>query len=249
MIVLFTDFSLHDPYVGQLKAVLAQACPGQPVIDLLHIVPAFNAHAGAHLFSALAQGFPPGTVFIGVVDPGVGSARDALVIEADGHYLVGPDNGLFSVRMQRAAHVRCWRIDRRPPDCSNTFHGRDIFAPIAARLAQGERMPEGLTLIDAPQVLFDASDLARILYIDHYGNAWTGLRGPGIDRQTQLQIAGQALRHANTFAEVPKGQPFWYVNSSGLVEIAVNRDSAAERLGLRIGDIVRLSPGQGQRVH
>ncbi len=249
MIALFTDFGLHDPYVGQLKAVLAQASPAIPVIDLLHEVPAFNAHAGAHLLSALSDGFPPGTVFIGVVDPGVGTERDALVIEADAHLFVGPDNGLFSVCMQRACSVRGWRIEWRPSACSNTFHGRDIFAPIAARLANGERMPDGLSAIDAPRVMFDANDLARVIYIDHYGNAWTGLRGNGVDRHTQLQVAGKALSHAGTFAEVSKGQSFWYVNSSGLVEIAVNRGSAADTLGLRIGDLVGLVPGQARRVH
>ena len=138
MIVLFTDFGVRDPYVGQVKARLAEHAPGQPIIDLLHEVPDFNPHAGAHLLAAFAAGFPPGSVFLAVVDPGVGTPRDAVVAMAGGRWFVGPDNGLLSVVSARHPDTRLWRITWQPKGLSATFHGRDLFAQIAAEIARGE---------------------------------------------------------------------------------------------------------------
>lgn len=240
MIVLFTDFGWHDPYVGQIKARLAEAAPGVPVIDLLHAVPDFNAHAGAHLLDAFARDFPVGSVFVGVVDPGVGGPRGALVVEADGRFYVGPDNGLLAIVAGRARQARYWRIDWRPNRLSATFHGRDLFAPIAAAIAAGRFPAEYLTEIGEPEVRFDLADLPRVLYLDHYGNAWTGLRGGLPGEAAVLMVKGRTLARRTTFAEAAKGEAFWYVNSVGLVEIAVNRGSAVAQLGLAVGDGVRL---------
>lgn len=240
MLVLFTDFGWHDPYVGQLKARLAEAAPGVPVIDLLHAVPDFNAHAGAHLLDALARQFPAGSVFVCVVDPGVGGPRDAIVVEADGRWYVGPDNGLLSILAGRADALRCWRIDWRPERLSATFHGRDLFAPVAGAIAAGQFPEAWLSRIDAPVVQFDTAELPRVLYLDHYGNAWTGLRGGLLGDADSLDVKGQRLGHRTTFGEAGKGEAFWYVNSAGLVEIAVNRGSAVTKLGLAVGDMVRL---------
>src|SRR5215475_5546247 len=138
MIVLFTDFGTDDIYVAQVKAALMQhADPGTPILDLLHAAPNFDARAGAHLLAALQASFPVGSVFLAVIDPGVGGARDAVVLEADGKAYVGPDNGLLSVVAARAAKARTWRITWRPPATSASFHGRDLFAPIAAWIAAG----------------------------------------------------------------------------------------------------------------
>lgn len=247
MIVLFTDFGWHDPYVGQVKAVLAQAAPGVPVIDLLHAVPDFNAHAGAVLLDALAPAFPAGSVFVCVVDPGVGSPRQAMVAEADGRWYVGPDNGLLSVVASRASAARYWRVDWRPERLSASFHGRDLFAPIAGEIATG-RFPDGkLTEVASPEVRCDAADLPRIVYIDHYGNAWTGLRGGLMSDVEMLAIHDRQLARRTTYHEAGKGEPFWYVNSVGLVEIAVNRGSAAAQLGLKVGDPVRLGQAVAAR--
>jgi S-adenosylmethionine hydrolase len=240
MIVLFTDFGWQDPYVAQVKAVLAGTAPGVPVIDLLHAVPDFNAHAGAQLLAALAPTFPAGSVFLCVVDPGVGGPRRALLVEADGRWYVGPDNGLLSVLAGRAEQVRYWHIAWRPDPLSATFHGRDLFAPIAAEIA-GIRLPEDkLTHIEAPEVRFDPADLPRIIYIDHYGNAWTGIRGGLLADVTEIEAKGRRIARARIFHEAAKGDAFWYVNSVGLAEIAVNRGSAAERLGLAVGDPVSM---------
>ncbi|MCS6787008.1 MAG: SAM-dependent chlorinase/fluorinase, partial [Thiobacillaceae bacterium] len=114
MLVLFTDYGVTDPYVGQVKAVLTQHAPGVAIIDLLHEAPAYNAHAGAHLLAALATAFPAGSVFLAVVDPGVGTPRETLVAEADGRWFVGPDNGLLSIVAARADERRFWRITWRP---------------------------------------------------------------------------------------------------------------------------------------
>lgn len=248
MLVLFTDYGLTDPYVGQVKAVLAQHAPGVPVIDLMHDVPAYNAHAGAHLLAALIAPFPVGSVFLAVVDPGVGTPRETLVMQADGRWYVGPDNGLMSIVAARAESARYWRIAWRPERLSASFHGRDLFAPIAAWLAT-QALPAGsLTPLSAPTVMFDPADLPRVIHIDHFGNAWTGIRG-SLMQGAGLEVKGRPLAHHRVFAEAPKDTAFWYVNSAGLVEIAANRASAAALLGLEIGDPVRLSGSPESRLH
>ena len=249
MLVLFTDYGWHDPYVGQVKAVLHAAAPGVPIIDLTHAAPDFNAHAGAHLLAALASHFPVGAVFFCVVDPGVGGPREAAVVEAGGRWFVGPDNGLLSLVAARAEAVRLWRIVWRPDQLSDTFHGRDLFAPIAAEIAAGRFPGDKLEAIAKLTVEFDQSELPRIIYIDHYGNAWTGIRGGLADPTLTLEVKGHSLAWRRVFAEAGKGEAFWYVNSEGLIEIAANRVSAAQLLDLRVGDPVRLAGSPGSHWH
>lgn len=240
MLVLFTDYGWTDPYVGQVKAVLAHEAPAVPVVDLLHGAPDFNAHAGAQLLDALCRSYPEGSVFFCVVDPGVGGPRQAAVVEADGRWYVGPDNGLLSIVAARASRLRTWQIVWRPEKLSDTFHGRDLFAPIAAWIAAGRVPEDKLKPIGQLEVQFDAADLPRVIYLDHYGNAWTGLRGGLMTGEAALEVKGRALPYCRTFAEAGKGEAFWHVNSAGLVEIAANRASAAELLGLKVGDKVNL---------
>ena len=238
MIVLFTDFGVRDPYVGQMKARLAEHAPTQLVVDLLHEVPDFNPHAGAHLLAALASDFPSGSVFLAVVDPGVGTPRDAVAVMAGGRWFVGPDNGLLSVVAARHADARLWRIVWQPEGLSSTFHGRDLFAPIAADIARGEFPADKLIPIDKLNVEFDAGDLARVIYIDHYGNAWTGVRG--VPQDARVSAAGERFRHGESFGFAGKGEGFWFINSVGLLELAVNRGSAAAAFGLKVGDPVQV---------
>jgi S-adenosylmethionine hydrolase len=238
VIVLFTDFGIRDPYVGQVKARLAEQAPAQQVVDLLHEAPDFNPHAGAHLLAALSTGFPPGSVFLAVVDPGVGTPRDAVAVLAGGHWFVGPDNGLLSVVAARHPDTQRWRINWQPDDLSPTFHGRDLFALIAADIARGEFPTDKLTPIDALQVEFDAGDLARVIYIDHFGNAWTGVRG--VLKDARVSAAGKTFKHSESFGFVGKGEGFWFINSAGLLELAVNRGSAAVAYGLKVGDPVQV---------
>lgn len=238
MIVLFTDFGVRDPYVGQVKARLAEHAPAQQVVDLLHEAPDFNPHAGAHLLAAFAPGFPPGSVFLAVVDPGVGTARDAVVVLAGGRWFVGPDNGLLSVAAAREPDARLWRITWHPEALSATFHGRDLFALIAADIARGEFPADKLAPTDKLHVEFDAGDLPRVIYIDHYGNAWTGVRGAPKD--ARVSAAGELFKHSESFGFVGKGEGFWFVNSVGLLGLAVNRGSAATTFGLAVGDPVQV---------
>jgi hypothetical protein len=241
MIVLFTDFGADDIYVAQVKAVLVQqAPPGTPIHDLLHSVPNFDARAGAHLLAALQAWFPAGSVFLAVIDPGVGSTRDAIVLEADGKAYVGPDNGLLSVVAARAVKVRSWRIVWRPHAPSASFHGRDLFAPVAAWIAAGNVAKDKLEETPGLNVQFGPDDLVEVIYIDHYGNALTGLRAGNVARSARIEAGGGQLTYARVFADAPAGNGFWYENSVGLVEIAINGGSAAESLGIHIGDPVRV---------
>jgi len=238
MIVLFTDFGLAGPYTGQVTAVLRETAPDVPVIQLFADAPAGQPKPAAYLLAAYATWFPARTVLLCVVDPGVGSARRGLIVEAADRLYVGPDNGLFEVVLRRAAKPRCWEISWQPPALSASFHGRDLFAPVAGRLAQGEA-PSALASRALPQGHPDwPDDLAEIVYIDHYGNALTGLRGECLPLSAGLLAGGHGVGHAPTFSAMPRGEAFWYVNSNGLVEIAVNAGRADETLGLAIGSEV-----------
>lgn len=239
MIALFTDFGANDLHVGQVKAAIWEVAPDAQIVDLLHEAPAFDPKAGAHLLAALVPQFPIGSVFFAVVDPGVGGQRDAVAMPADGKWYVGPDNGLLSVVAARAAQCRLWRIVWRPRDISRSFHGRDLFAPFAAWLDQGN-FPHGKAEdIAQLEVRLGAADLPEVIYLDHYGNALTGLRAGHLAGDGKIRIGQHELRHASVFSEVPSGQAFWYENSIGLVEIAVNCGNAAEQMGLRVGQAVR----------
>ena len=236
-IVLFTDFGSGDLYVGQVKAALQRLAPGMSVIDLLHDAPAFNVRASAHLLAAMVGCFAEGSVFLTVVDPGVGGARNALVVCADDRWYVGPDNGLLSVIWARAAKGDCWRIVWRPKQLSASFHGRDLFAPVAATLAVQGGLPKGwFEDVGTLDVEFGGDDLPEIIYVDHYGNAHTGIRASGIPREALLAVGERRLSYARVFSEMAAGEAFWYENSQGLVEIAVSCGSAARLLGLKIGD-------------
>jgi hypothetical protein len=238
-IVLFTDFGSRDLYLGQVKAVLARDAPGMVVIDLLNDAPAFNVRAAAHLLASLVPTFPQGSVFLSVVDPGVGGTREPVALRAEGYRFVGPDNGLLSVFAARAAFPEAYRIAWRPETLSSSFHGRDLFAPVAARIEM-DSVPQGwLVPLEGLSVGFGAEDLAEIIYVDHYGNAMTGLRAAAVRRDAILVVRDARLSHASIFSAVPLAAAFWYSNSQGLIEIAVNQGSAASGLQLGIGDPVR----------
>ena len=241
VIVLFTDFGLSDPYVGQMHAVFAREAPGVPVIDLFHSVPPFNIRAGAYLLPAYSRDFPPETVFVCVVDPGVGGDRRPLMLRADKRWYVGPDNGLFELVSRRASEHRCHVIRWRPEKLSASFHGRDLFAPVAARLARGETPEADPAELTTPLGAPWPEDLAEIIHIDHYGNAITGLRAKSATTTQEIRVGGEVIPYARVFSEVPPGRVFWYENANGLVEIAIHGGSAAARFDFKSGDPVTLS--------
>jgi S-adenosylmethionine hydrolase len=241
-IFLFTDFGTADIYVGQVKAVLLREAPGVPVIDLLHEAPVQNARASAHLLAALSARVPPASVVLAVVDPGVGSERDAVVVRAGDTWFVGPDNGLLSVVAARAPRIEVSRIVWRPEELSPSFHGRDLFAPVAGWLACGEPDAAHLEPKASLDVNFGGGDLHEVIYLDHYGNAMTGIRADAAHRDVRLRVMGRVVTAARVFSDVAEGELFWYPNSIGLVEIAANRASAAAKLRLDIGERVALEP-------
>jgi S-adenosyl-L-methionine hydrolase (adenosine-forming) len=235
MLVLFTDFGLDGPYTGQMKAVLLGEAPGVPIVDLCADLPPFDAQGAAYLLAAYQMYFPTGAVFVCVVDPGVGSVRDAVIVEADGRLFVGPDNGLFAQVVRRAQSASAWRITWAPEHLSSSFHGRDLFAPVAAMLARGEA-PPGEPL--SPDMIDRADwpdELARIVYVDRYGNLVSGYRAAGIDQAQTVAAGGRTIAHGDTFSAVPAGAAFWYANSNGLIEIAVNQGRADAVLKLDVG--------------
>jgi len=235
MIVLFTDFGLEGPYTGQMKAVLHQMAPSIPVIDLFADAPVGNPKASAYLLAVYAEWFPVGTVFLSVVDPGVGGTRPAIIVEADGRWYVGPGNGLFELIQRRAGRTGSWDVDWKPDGLSASFHGRDLFAPVAAILARGEP-PPGRPRKNGEDRRADwPDDLCEIVYVDHFGNAMTGLRAAVLPPNARLATAGRVLERATTFSDRPLGAAFWYENSNGLAEIAVNQRRADHELGLAIG--------------
>ena len=238
MILLFTDYGATDIYVGQVKMVLAECAPGVPVIDLLHEAPPFNVRAGAHLLAALSTRLRAGDVVLAVVDPGVGGVRDAIAVCTGSCWLVAPDNGLASVAAARADDANLFTIRWRPGVLSASFHGRDLFAPVAAMLACGDPADARLETRAKLSVTLGPDDLAEIVYLDHFGNAITGLRARNLPPGARLAVAGRTIAHARVFSAAPAGEPFWYENSIGLAEIAGNRESAARRLGLAVGQQV-----------
>lgn len=239
MFVLFTDFGASGPYLGQMRAVLHRDAPGVPVLDLMADVPAFDVRAGAYLLAAYAPAFPKGAHFVCVVDPGVGGARRGLVLEGNGQCFIGPDNGLLAIVSRRLQGACFHEIAWRPERLSASFHGRDLFAPLAARLAQGLR--DGLESCDTESIVGRdwPDDLAQVVYIDTYGNAVTGLRAAGLQGDARLEVADTIVRRARTFSDVPVGGAFWYENANGLAEIAVNQGRAAA-LGLTVGTEIRV---------
>ena len=238
-IFTFTDFGLAGPYIGQVEERIFRIDAGLDVIHLVADAPGFSPVSAGYLLAAVASQCGAG-VFLSVVDPGVGGLRKPVVIKCGGQWFVGPDNGLFAPLLARQGESHVFRINYKPEVLSETFHGRDLFAPVAARLAAGIFV--ALEPIDAPD--FGAADVMQarcIVYCDHYGNLMTSIAGDDLEESRSLLLNGELLAHAPRFEAVPANAAFWYVNSLGLVEIAVNRGSARQRFGADVGDPVAIA--------
>jgi len=240
VIFLFTDFGWQGPYVGQMKAVTAGLAPSSAVIDLMHDAPAFQPKPSAYLLAALLDHLPQDAIVCAVVDPGVGSDRPGVLAHVDGRLLVGPGNGLFEIALRRAQTARLDRLTREPVHLSASFHGRDFFAPTAARLARGEQVPTASLEGESRPGRDWPDELAEIVYVDGYGNAMTGLPATSL-KGIPLLAAGRRLRCLRTFSDAAPGEAFWYPNSIGLAEIAVNQGNAAAELDLDLGSQVRIA--------
>jgi len=241
LLALYSDFGSDGPYCGQVFAKWAEHAPDIPAINLFANSPAFDIEAGAHLLFAYTRQLPSGSVIEAVVDPGVGGSREACVIQADDYWFVGPSNGLFDVIMGRSKVCHAWHVDWRPVSLSNTFHGRDLFAPIAADIANNGKLTKAANPISPKDIMHNdiVSDPSeRIVFIDVYGNLVTGISSGQIHPSQKITINNNALSFAPRFDAVPKGHAFWYVNSNGLVEIAANQTSACELFASQVGQVI-----------
>ena len=237
MLFFFTDYGLAGPYIGQVETVLHQHAPNSKVINLMADAPRNNPKASAYLLASLIHQIPIGSIIFSVVDPGVGSDKDKpTAIKIDGRWFVGPDNGLFDIVAKHAKEILAWHITWIPETLSSSFHGRDIYAPVCAMLENKDQIPgDRVGWTDKHQW---PDDLDEVIYIDHFGNCMTGIRAESLNKVKVLKINDQEIPNAKTFSDVTAGQVFWYENSNGLVEIAVNLGSAREVLDIAIGSVV-----------
>ncbi len=259
IITLTTDFGLHDPYVAAMKGSMLAIAPDVSLVDVSHQVPPQDVASGAYVLSGAYRYFPPGTVHLAVVDPGVGSARRAIVVETADYRFVGPDNGLFSAVFQRernwnAVEIRNEKYFRST--VSPTFHGRDIFGPIAAHLCNGAPVAELGPPVSDPERLDlwsiqeeDGVIAGRIVHIDRFGN--------GVSNLSRKRVGGGEVRVrvgesvfagiCRTYAGVPEGEALVLYGSEDTLEVAVNGGSAAEALGVQRGDSMIVECGRNPR--
>ena len=249
IIALLTDFSTADSYVAEMKGVILSALPEATLVDVTHSIPPGDVRSGAHVLARVWRRFPPGTVHLAVVDPGVGTTRAALAIAAHDRFFVGPDNGLFTPVLGDASAI----VELpTPPGASPTFHGRDLFAPAAAMLAGGRAIASLGSPLDGepvrlayPEPHYEGKTVVgEVTYIDRFGTLVTNLTPELVPSYARIEIedvdAGPLRR---TFGDVPTGGLVCYVGSGGEVEIAVRDGSAARRLGIGVGGRVRARLG------
>lgn len=255
VITLTTDFGLQDYYVSAMKAVMLGIAPEARLVDISHEVPSQDIMAGAWILKNSAMLFPEGSVHTVVVDPGVGTDRKAIAMEVDDRYFVGPDNGIFSLLIEeydyRAVNLtnsEYWRTNR-----SSTFHGRDIFAPVAAHLSQGVPLDElGDPLEDLVTYrwtvpIADKDGLeGMVIHIDKFGNLVTNITGEQMEevignKSVKIYVGNTILDEiVPTFGSVPEGEPAAYIGSSGMLEIGINKGNAKEMLSVQKGAQISL---------
>lgn len=260
IITLTTDFGLQDGYVGAMQGVILSICPTATIIHLSHHIPPQEVHAAAFVLYQAFGFYPPQTVHCAVVDPGVGSRRRAVAVRTNCGIFVGPDNGVFSlvttaegINVQEA--VTLTNPDYQLPAISATFHGRDIFAPAAAHIARGvplcEFGPSAINLVQldaaAGSKQTGPSKAGRISHIDRFGNLILDLTASDIENTEEVtfKIGDQVIKSLSyTFTDVPMNQLLAYLGSTrGHVEIAVRNGNAAQRLGVKVGDVVKVNDG------
>ncbi len=259
LIALMTDFGYKDPYVGVMKGVVKSINPDAEIVDLTHGVTRHSILEAAINLLVSAEYFPQGTIFVVVVDPGVGSERRALLIETNNYVLIGPDNGCLSLLMERDGVKRAFDISSsryRLAKVSSTFHGRDVFAPIAAWVSKGVSLEDIGVEIDVGSIvkisiekpacyLEEKVIVGRALYIDLYGNVMTNVEANYINLinakiGSRLSVAVDSGEHQciyeTSFSRVPQGELACYINSWGFLEVAVNMGDASQFLKVKPGD-------------
>lgn len=255
IITLTTDFGLQDYYVSAMKAVILGISPDVRMIDISHDIPPQDIMAGSWVVKNSTPLFPDGTIHLVVIDPGVGTEREPVALKVGNQYYVGPDNGIFSLLIEdrdfEAVRLNNEKYWREGP--SNTFHGRDIFAPVAAHISQGVPLDDLGEAINKLVTYRWASPIADkdglqgwIIHIDKFGNLVTNLSESLIndtldDSSVKIYIGNTILEDiVNTFGSVPEGEPAAYIGSSGMLEIGINKGSAEEMLGVQKGAQISL---------
>ncbi len=239
MVFLLSDYR-NSFYTSQVIAKIKSLDNSIDVVDAVSDLPQFNVKASAYLIAAYIEQLPTNCVVIGVVDPGVGSDRLTIAFKKNLRWFIGPDNGLFT-RILAAGSGKKIPIKRveQNENISKTFHGRDVFAPAAVKLMQSDPSWPVISNCDCITMrMLDQWDrnLFQVIYIDSFGNGITGVSEHTVSSDNVVLVSGFELRHANTFSEVDKGYGMWYINSIGLLEVAVNQGSAANQFQLKIGD-------------
>lgn len=254
IITLLTDFGLADHYVAAMKGVILGICPEARLVDISHEIKPFGIEDAAFTLAEAYPCFPKSTIHLVVVDPGVGSARRPLLVEADGHRFVGPDNGVLTIPLDRDPKCRVREITaaryfRQP--VSNTFHGRDIFAPVAAHLASGvpagrfgRRVADWVAFREFRFAQTDAADsqAGRVLHVDRYGNLITSFRVSDF-AQKPFDLVVHSTRvdqYSESYSAAPKGQIVVVPGSGGYLEVSVNQGDAAQATGASRGSAVTL---------
>ncbi len=226
MILLLTDFGLADPFVAVMKGVIRSLNPGVEILDLTHQIPPFQIRQAACVLEDACPHFPHKSLFLSVVDPGVGSSRKAILLIWNNQYFVGPDNGIFS-QILKQKEVLAFDIPI-PESASPTFHGRDVFAPIAARIKQDPRIIFSLEPIDPKKLIrLPEKKGFEILYSDHFGNLITNQKSKNLAKKNwEVSYLGKKLRQVKTFSELQPQETGVYFGSSGRLEIATREGSA-----------------------
>jgi S-adenosylmethionine hydrolase len=253
IIALITDYGKSDWFAGEMKGAIAGIAPAATIIDITHDIEPGNVKSAAFSLLASYKTFPAGTVFCVVVDPGVGTSRAPLAIKSGAIFFIGPDNGVLSWALRNEPDCEVRRIeypDLLPREISSTFHGRDIFGPVAAHIAAGAGMektgPVISSMIEIPWPSPTREHdriIGSIVYIDRFGNAITTIDKHSLNTLTdashvKLQKYGTELPLCTHFQQVPTGQGLSYLGSSGYLEIAINNANAAAIFGLHIGDTI-----------
>jgi S-adenosylmethionine hydrolase len=258
VIALLTDFGTDDPFVGVMKAVIWGRCPGASVADVTHAVLPQNVAEGAFWLERTFRWFARGSVFVAVVDPGVGTARRALVVEAHDRVFLGPDNGLLTAAVSSDPHRRVYEIDIARiglPEPSRTFHGRDVFAPVAAEIASGRIRPSdvgsvrhGLTASALPPLDIGRGQVrGTVVTVDRFGNLITNITVQSIAaiERPRVALAPHEFPILETYADVAPGECLALVNAFGSVEVAQRDGSAAASLQLGRGASAVVRAGSG----
>jgi len=244
IVTLTTDFGLEDWYVAAMKAVLLSHAPAARLVDVTHTIPPGDIVKASITLERAVAAFPPATIHLAVIDSGVGSDRRALIVRIHQQLVICPDNGLITWAIRRLGPFEAFQITWKPSTTSQTFHGRDLFAPVAGMLASYRAILDLAKPIDAPVLLdldLSTGPTGQIIHIDHFGNATTNISASAAPPSAMIRVANLTLPRLRTYSDVAPGQPLALIGSSDLLEVAVRNGSAAKSLSLRISDPITIN--------